>query len=294
MHVNVVTIGDYSINAELAKKSSSTDITIYHRRIDDDVITLIEPTKYPEKFQPLIKAIAYADAAIVNPVRIDSSLAEALITLDLMGMKNIIVVSNHESIKQIAGDLGRNYKYMDIYDALSELRQIDPTRLSDSTLVVVDQAFNVKSVGTVVLGFVKGGKVRVHDRLKLMPRNIDVEVRSIQIQDVNYDEADLGVRVGLALKGVDVDDIEEGDVLCSDCHASNSISGPFIANKYFKEAQGQMHAAIGSKIRPIKTMKLEGQSSFVELDSPITVIGNRAAIMKLDAKLPRIAGAIIL
>ncbi len=132
--------------------------------------------------------------------------------------------------------------------------------------------------------------------MKLMPRNIDVEVRSIQIQDVNYDEADLGgVRVGLALKGVDVDDIEEGDVLCSDCHASNSISGPFIANKYFKEAQGQMHAAIGSKIRPpIKTMKLEGQSSFVELDSPITVIGNRAAIMKLDAKLPRIAGAIIL
>ncbi|MFP3177564.1 MAG: hypothetical protein RXQ96_01135 [Thermocladium sp.] len=293
MHVNAVTIGDYAINKELGKKGSSTDITIYHRRIDDDVVTLIEPTKYPEKYQPLIKAMAYADAALINPLQIDAFLGEALITLELMGMRQVLVISNHDSLKKVANELGTNYKYLDAYGALEELRRLGPASLSNSPLVIIDQAFNVKSVGTVILGFIKGGKIGVHDKLKLQPKGIEVEVRSIQIQDVNYDEAELGTRVGLALKGVSADDIEEGDVLCIDCRASSMIRGHFNPNKYFKQGtQGQLHISMGSKIRPIKSMRLEQSTAYIEVDSPMPIVSSRAAVMKLDAKPPRIVGSI--
>ena len=75
---------------------------------------------------------------------------------------------------------------------------------------MVDHSFSVKGVGEVILGFVKKGVVRKYDKLTLLPANKEVIVRSIQMQDEDYDEAEAGSRVGLAIKGVTVEEIKRG------------------------------------------------------------------------------------
>src|SRR5208283_4732505 len=99
---------------------------------------------------------------------------------------------------------------------LEVLRSFEPERdTSSSTVVVVDHSFSVKGVGEVVLGFVRRGIVRKYDKLTLLPENKEVIVRSIQMQDEDYEEAEAGARVGLALKGATVEEMKRGSILCA-------------------------------------------------------------------------------
>ena len=75
--------------------------------------------------------------------------------------------------------------------------------------------FYVKGVGTVVLGVIKQGAVKTFDHLKILPSGKDILIRSIQIHDDPVTECKSPARVGLAMKGVDANDISMGDVLCS-------------------------------------------------------------------------------
>ena len=79
--------------------------------------------------------------------------------------------------------------------------------------MIIDHFFKVKSVGTVALGFVLSGTLKKHQTLYLNPTGLQAQVRSIQMNDVDYDQAPAGSRVGLALKNVDVDDMERGYLL---------------------------------------------------------------------------------
>ena len=73
----------------------------------------------------------------------------------------------------------------------------------------------MKGVGTVVLGFVLGGKVSVHDKLRAVPSSPEktVEVKGIQVNDEDYESAGEGIRVGLSLKGVDARDLDKASWL---------------------------------------------------------------------------------
>jgi selenocysteine-specific translation elongation factor len=82
--------------------------------------------------------------------------------------------------------------------------------------VPLDHAFNVKGVGTVVLGTVADGSVVKHDTMQVLPGGKTTQVRSIQKQDDEFDSAYEGERVGLALKNIEVADLERGTVLTRD------------------------------------------------------------------------------
>jgi selenocysteine-specific translation elongation factor len=80
----------------------------------------------------------------------------------------------------------------------------------------VDQAFSVKGVGTVVLGFVTNGEVRRHQELFAKPKGKRTQVRSIQVHDKDHESSPAGSRVGLALKNIDPEDLPRGTALISD------------------------------------------------------------------------------
>jgi selenocysteine-specific translation elongation factor len=82
--------------------------------------------------------------------------------------------------------------------------------------VPVDHAFGVKGVGTVVLGLVAEGTIKKHDTLKILPGAKTVQLRSIQKHDDDFDVASYGDRVGLALKNIEVKDVDRGTVLTTD------------------------------------------------------------------------------
>ena len=77
----------------------------------------------------------------------------------------------------------------------------------------IDKSFNVKGIGTVVLGVVTKGTVKVHDNL-FHNSGKTVGIRSIQSQDADIKEASVGTS-GLALKGMDEGEIQKGDILAS-------------------------------------------------------------------------------
>lgn len=86
----------------------------------------------------------------------------------------------------------------------------------------VDHSFNVKGVGAVVLGMVADGEISKHDNVKVLPGSKMAQIRSIQKHDDEFECAGKGDRVGLAVKNIEVEDVERGTVLTSDASVKTS------------------------------------------------------------------------
>ena len=82
-------------------------------------------------------------------------------------------------------------------------------------MLPIDHAFEVKGVGTVALGVIKQGSLKVHDEFQIYPQNKKILVKSIQMHDDSVLDSESPSRVGLALKGIYADDISRGDIVSS-------------------------------------------------------------------------------
>ena len=107
---------------------------------------------------------------------------------------------------------------LDDLDTLFEqLPKTGDTTEADEFQMYVDRTYNVTGVGAVASGTIRTGSVETGDELLLgpMPDGTfrDVEVRSIEMHYHRVEEATAGRIVGIALKGVDEDEIERGMAL---------------------------------------------------------------------------------
>jgi selenocysteine-specific translation elongation factor len=60
--------------------------------------------------------------------------------------------------------------------------------------------------------------------MRVLPGNMTAQIRSIQEHDDDFESASRGDRVGLALRNVEVEDVERGVVLTSDRSIKSSTS----------------------------------------------------------------------
>ena len=79
----------------------------------------------------------------------------------------------------------------------------------------IDRVFSVKGFGTVVTGTLVSGAIEHDDGLRVLPRNIEVKVRGLQVHGRKETHAEAGNRVAANLGGVEVGDLARGDTLCS-------------------------------------------------------------------------------
>jgi selenocysteine-specific elongation factor len=93
--------------------------------------------------------------------------------------------------------------------ALRERDREGPARLP------IDRVFSVKGFGTVVTGTLVSGRMREEDELSVLPRDLTVKVRGLQVHGRREGAADAGRRVAANLGGVDVADLARGDTLAS-------------------------------------------------------------------------------
>jgi len=94
--------------------------------------------------------------------------------------------------------------------AASAVRERDrggPTRLP------IDRVFSVKGFGTVVTGTLVSGCIRQDDELLVLPRDLRVKVRGLQVHGRQAGAADAGHRVAANLGGIDLADLARGDTL---------------------------------------------------------------------------------
>lgn len=92
-------------------------------------------------------------------------------------------------------------------------KTLEPRRRTDLFRLPVDRVFTMKGHGTVVTGTMISGSVKVGDALELLPRGLQTKARSLQSHGQSVEEALCGKRTAMNLHGLDVDDIERGDVL---------------------------------------------------------------------------------
>ncbi len=223
-NLNVVVLGVPEYARGLGKKSTTSDITFYDLKQGDVTVSIVEPSKYPEKLASLFFATSLADVAVLVIDQINPVFGETLVMLDCLGVKKgYIILRNFTVPEQLApfmkGTVLEGYPIIDddparlrerlLADAVELARAGDDERGS----VAVDHFFDVRGVGTVVLGCVSEGAIRKHDSVKVLPLGKDAEIRSIQKHDDDFDSAQKGDRVGLALKGVTIEDLDRGTVL---------------------------------------------------------------------------------
>jgi len=247
--------GDENLAGELGKKGTSSDITLYNRKTADTIYTFVVPSSYPDKLSALLQSAGMIDAAVLCVNKIDAQLGETVVALDYAGVGRGVLVLDGvglESVSPLLKDTClKNYAVAEkSYSSIMEnLAKLDFPQKEGSVRVCIDHAFEVKSVGTVALGTVRRGKLLNHASLRVFPLKKDVQVRSIQMQDENVEEAGFGSRVGVAVKGVGADELSRGCVLAQDAIPSEKkLEGSFEKNKYYRAdvSEGkQMQVLVG-------------------------------------------------
>ncbi|MFL6430991.1 MAG: EF-Tu/IF-2/RF-3 family GTPase [Nitrososphaeraceae archaeon] len=266
--INFVIVGDYyhQIASELGKKGTTTDLSIYDRKTQDTIYTWAVPITFPDKIQSLMQAANIAEYAILNVTKIDKYLGEQVLALDAINIREGFILHSYEVDEMNLKELIKNtaisdFQFLANIDQLKQqISRLEPKSLEGDCIIPVDHAFNVKGVGTVVLGVIKQGGVKTFDRLKILPSEKDILVKSIQMHDDPVSECKSPARVGLAIKGVDADDISRGDVLCSPASldlkvAIDAIPAGFIKSPYYKGnlTENQTYViSVGVQIKPVK------------------------------------------
>jgi selenocysteine-specific translation elongation factor len=241
--VAVLGVQDYSNT--IAKRGTFTDIALYNLKRDIHTVTLVEPVRYPERLAPLFFAVSEVDKAIVVVDDLNSTLGEILVILQCCGIRNgIFILRNYLTEEKfrplIDGTILAEYEFLsDDPNVLREklLQEAEEQKSVEmpTGTVPVDHAFNVKGVGTVILGVVTNGNVKKHDLVDVLPTEQKSQIRSIQKHDDEFGSAGKGDRVGLSLKGIGVEDVERGTVLSNDpaIKVSKVVKGQASLIKYW-------------------------------------------------------------
>lgn len=316
-NLNVAVLGSVGYAGEIGKKGTVTDMTFFNLKQGDDSVTLIEATKYPDKLSSLFYSVAMSEFVILIVDKIDSNLGETILMVDSMGIdKGWIVLRNYiqeEQLRPLLADTSlQDYDVIEDdpikirENILKEAAKLDPKTEGESCgSVPVDSHFNVKGVGTVVLGSVIDGFVKKHDKLRVLPVNETVVLKSIQKHDVDSDFGIKGDHVGLALRGIESERLDRGYVLTTDnsVKMTKQVNGKATLVKYWPSAikEGMvMHVGHWMQMVPCRVRSSAGDDwknpeLDIELESEIIhKPGDKAIMMYLEGGKLRVVGSIIL
>jgi selenocysteine-specific translation elongation factor len=226
-NLNVAILGAPDFGKDLGKKGTASDLTFYNLKKGQNTVTFIEPTRFPERIAPLFYAVSMSQKALLIVDQINPAFGESVIMLDSVGQKEgIVILRNYITREQISplikGTVVDGYEFLaddknDLRERLlAEVAQMQPSYDSVTGTMPVDHFFNVRGIGTVVLGSVAEGTIKKHDELMVLPGDKTALVRSIQKHDEDFDIAGAGERTGIALKGVEVEDLDRGTILTND------------------------------------------------------------------------------
>ncbi|MFW3147057.1 MAG: EF-Tu/IF-2/RF-3 family GTPase [Thermoplasmatota archaeon] len=312
-HTTAALFGPADWTRNVGKETSSTSIGIGALKRGERIITTVYPSKYPEKIWSLLFPMYLSGSVFLNVRKIDRELGETIIALDLLGMKkgriHVGELVDTSLLKNIVkGTVVETYTPFDPEPAAlrEELFELPIVDNSGNTNVVVDQAFNVKGVGCVVLGFVTSGIVEKHQELFTKPGGNRTVVRSIQLHDKDHERASAGSRVGLALKNIEPEDLPRG---CSLSPASSRIETMEKARMRFRISKlwkddisggDRFHLSNTLQFSPVR---LENVRSRKDADIPALeadavlegrmwhMPGDRFGLAFLDSKTFRVIGS---
>ena len=150
----------------------------------------------------------------------------------------------------------------------------------------------------MALGFVLSGTVSVHDQLRPIPgpEGLRADVKGIQVNDVDFESAGRGIRVGLSLRGVEPKDLDRSHWLDDGSFAvSDSLSFEMSKSPFYRQevSSRDMHLQIPGEMVPAKLSAGEGGLLVAQLPWQVPVWeGMKAAVVDLNGGALRIAGGL--
>ncbi|HDN76023.1 MAG TPA: elongation factor 1-alpha, partial [Acidilobales archaeon] len=90
--------------------------------------------------------------------------------------------------------------------------QPPPKPIDKPLRIPIQEVYSISGVGTVPVGRVETGKLRVGDKVVFMPPGVVGEVRSIEMHHERLQEAIPGDNIGFNVRGVSKTQIRRGDV----------------------------------------------------------------------------------
>ena len=281
--------GRTTLASKLGKKGNVTDIAIYDFSKSGRTLVSIDATGYPKSIKPLVTALNLSDIALlcIPPTGPDIHTGECIVALDMLGYRHGMVVltrsdtSHHHALEELKGSLRKitagtvleDWECIPVststFDGMEELKerifsmgeQVDQENAELNELpprVVIDHVFNVTGIGCVILGVVMQGTIHAKDRMNVLPVGRQVEIRSIQMHDVDAKSAPAGARVGLALKNVQPKDVERGFVISNNEVVTTDFTLNCTLSKFAKRISvgDMLHLFVGLQTAPLRVERI--------------------------------------
>lgn len=302
-----VTVGVFGAKPEerqelcklIAKKDSEADLSYYSTVAGGKVVSVVEPSFFPDKPQVACFAAALSDYCIFIAREPSKAFAETLVLLDLMKKDKGCLVTHGGLEEFIKGTVVEGY---DVVSTLEEAKtkvfelQGDESLKDKPFFAVVDGSFEVKGVGSVALGVIKQGTLKQYDELTAEPGGFAVGVRSIQVHDADVKQAAAGDRFGIGFKGATIDQVKRGTVLLHGKEETREASFNVHLSKFAEpiEPNTVLHAVVGlefvnchvsAEVKPGESRQAE-----IVFEKPVYVGALPVMLLNLNAKKSRIIG----
>ena len=279
------------LNEELAeligKKGSVNGVSFFNRKIGEDVIVALYPTNAAEKPYGMAESMLVSDLIVISTADVGKEFGEALVAASLLN-KKVFLTNENDVGKFLAGGLLKDYEVVGKEELIDKILAHKVEKTDSAVRVDIDKAFPVTGIGTVTLGVVISGTVKVHDTLHHNSGKT-ITVRSMQSQDIDVKEAQPGTRVGIAIKGMEHGEIEKGDVFSSS-QISNAkkiiatLSTSKIANE--KMAENSQYLLVSNFSHTNAKVKPGSEAEFI-LEKPTPLMpGDK--ILLIREQPPRI------
>ena len=295
--LNFCVLGDEEIARQLGKKGTTSDITIYDRKDTGVIRTFTVPTSFPDKIQPLFQALNIAEHVIFHIAKLDKFTGEQIVAIDALGKRSGLLTHSYDidplQLKAMLKNTSlKDFRIVERDDIKKEVEAMEPISTEGDVEVVIDHFFDVKGVGTVLLGKVSKGTLKVHDTLKLLTSGQDVLVKSMQMHDDPVSEAHCPARVGMAVKGIKPDDVQRGDILASSGSVFGELELEFRKSPFYKDdiMENQTFIVnIGLQMKPCKIVSVSPLR--ISLTKPAVVSReDRLVLLKPESQTTRIIG----
>jgi selenocysteine-specific translation elongation factor len=296
-----------AFESSVAKRSEAEGIVVYTRTEGGRRYSFLDTSDYPDRIQGYARIASIVDHALYFYPRSgrlappDGELAVLLGALGVPGTLELLdgTATSAAAAGSLKGTAAAQYRVeeRDTRSASVELSYVIPRAdFPAKTLVYIDRVFTVKGVGTVALGFVMSGTVSVHDQLRPIPGpdGLRADVKGIQVNDVDFDSAGRGIRVGLSLRGVEPKDLERSHWLDDGSFTvSDSPSFEFTKSPFYKQqiASRDLHLQLAGEMAPARVSPAGASKIVAQLPWQVPVWeGMKACVIDLNGGNLRVAG----
>lgn len=299
MHFTIGAFGNTDFVKKLAKAGTANDIAIYNHSSSEGVLTYVHALS--DKIHTLLQVIGMTDLPVIWLSQLTPAVGEQIVALDAAGFLHGLIVADgipREQITQLVK--GSSLEAFDVVsNDIAELRQrILKTEIKHGDSrpwVPVDNYFEVKGVGTVVLAVVKRGRIKKYDALRLEPLGKEVLIKGVQSQDKDVQEAETGMRVGLNIKGAEPDELKRGNVICKEAKVSKEVKALFTKSKYSKEQVengSQLFVAADLQVVAAAVVEMQNAKISLRLEQQLAYHpGQKCIFASTKQLLPRILGS---